>query len=363
MWPYLSSLLPAELVQHPTWRGALAAFTAFVLGVIFAPAFINGLKKRQFLDAPEKSDSQAVRDQNAYKKNTPTMGGIIILAAFLASLLLWADWRNPHVAWTMCAALGFSLIGFLDDVVKTHTKKKGLSARSKMALLLLLSLALSFAIWRSIRQEPTLTVLYLPFWRDFSVDLAVAGGTAFVALSVLVMSGSANAVNLTDGMDGLATGCTLITTAVFIPFAYAAGQRVWAQRLAVAYVPGGDEIAVCCFALFGACLAFLWYNSFPASVFMGDCGSLMLGGTLGYWAVVLRQEFLLFVAGGVFVWEAISVAIQVIHYKRTKRRVFLCAPVHHHYRLKGWPETKVVQRFWIIGILFALLALATFKLW
>lgn len=362
MWPYLSSLLPASFNQHPTLRGALAGLTAFVIGVCVAPWFIQLLKKMQFLDAPEKSDSQALRDQNAYKKNTPTMGGVIILAALVGSILLWADWRNPHVVWTMSAAIGFSLIGFLDDVVKSHTKKKGITALTKMVLLLLISLALAIAVWRSVRHDPALASLYLPCLRDLRFDLSPGGGAAFIMLAVIVMSGSSNAVNLNDGMDGLATGCTLITTGFFIPFTYIAGNRAWAEHWHVAHVPGSDELSVCLFAMFGACLAFQWFNCFPASVFMGDCGSLMLGGLLGYWAVVLRQEFLLFIVGGVFVWEAVSVAMQVAYYKRTRRRIFLCAPVHHHYRLKGWPETKVVQRFWIIGLLLALLALATFKL-
>lgn len=366
MWDYLEIIqkVPDSLnfSKHTTLRGALAAFTAFLLGVLAAPFLIKLLSRSQLVDNMDKCDSTEVRSQHASKKGTPTMGGVIVIFAFLTSILLWARLDNAYVVWTILASVGFGLVGFLDDIIKANTKENGLTPRAKMVLLTIISLALAYALWRTVENSESLTHLYFPFLRDFKLDLAIGGGALFIAFATIVIVGSSNAVNLTDGLDGLAVGCTIIVSTAFTAIAYIVGRKDFASYLGVAYIPGAGELAICCFALTGAGLAFLWYNCFPASVFMGDCGALMLGGFLGYVAVALRQEFLLFIVGGIFVLEAVSVIIQVGWYKLTRKRVFLCAPIHHHFRRKGWDENKVTMRFLIIQVLLALFAVATLKL-
>lgn len=366
MWELLEFLhrLP-DLLTFPstiTIRGALAGFTAFFLGVATAPIWIDSLSKLQLLDDSAKNPSPEVRAAHANKKGTPTMGGVIIIFSFITAILIWAKLDNSYVIWAILATLGFGLVGFLDDMVKANTKENGLTPRGKMVLLLIVSLALAYALWRTVRGHETLTHLYFPFLRDWKIDLAIGSGTLFILFATVVIVGSSNAVNLTDGLDGLAIGCTIIVSTAFAAIAYIVGRRDFAQYLGVTYIPGAGELAICCFAMTGAGLAFLWYNCFPASVFMGDCGALMLGGFLGYVAVALRQEILLFIVGGIFVVEAVSVMLQVGYYKMTHKRLFLCAPIHHHFTRKGWNETKVAIRFWIVEILLALFAVATLKL-
>ncbi len=351
-----------EGTQQTTLRGAMAGFTAFFIGLITGPYFIRWLSKLQFIEDTEKVDVEALRQDGAKKKNTPTMGGIMIMFSFLISVLLWARLDNRYVLWAILATVGFSLVGFLDDLVKASTQEKGLSSKNKTALMLIVSVSLAVALWRTVRNNPELTYLYFPFFRDWKISLALGGGALFMIFATVVIIGCSNAVNLTDGMDGLAIGCAIIVSTAFTVIAYIVGRKDFATYLSVAYIPGGGELAICCFAMVGAGLAYLWYNCFPASVFMGDCGALMLGGFLGYVAVALRQELLLFFVGGIFVIEALSVILQVGSFKLTGKRIFRCAPIHYHFRLGGWDETKVTIRFWIIEVLLAIFAIATLKI-
>lgn len=368
MWNDLISQIFANsadflsLSQNITLRGALAAFTSFFVGVVTGPFIIKMLRRFQVLQDIDKAPSEDLRAEHASKKGTPTMGGVIIILAFLVSILIWAKLDNRYVLWTILATVGFGLVGFLDDLVKAHTSDIGLSAKGKMILLLLVSLALAYVIWRTIRGNSSLTYLYFPFFREWKIDLAIGGGVCFILFATIVISGSSNAVNLTDGLDGLAIGCTIIVSTAFSVIAYVVGRSDFANYLGVTYIPGAGELAICCLALSGAGLAFLWFNCYPASVFMGDCGALMLGGFLGYIAVALRQEILLFIVGGIFVLEALSVMLQVAWFKLTHKRIFLCAPIHHHFTRKKWNETKVTIRFFIIEILLAVFALATLKI-
>ena len=351
-----------KFTQTITVRGAMAGFTAFFLGVFFGPLFIKMLASLQFLEDTEKSDSDVLREQHAKKKNTPTMGGVLIIFSFLISLLIWARLDNSYVLWAILATMGFGLIGFLDDLIKASTKDDGLTGKGKIAFMLIVSVALSVVLWRTVRNNNDLVHLYFPFLRNLKLNLAVGGGVLFITFATIVIIGSSNAVNLTDGLDGLAIGCTIIVSTAFTVIAYIVGRQDFAKYLSVTYIPGAGELAICCFALVGAGLAFLWFNCFPAAVFMGDCGSLVLGGFLGYIAVALRQEILLFFVGGIFVLEAVSVMLQVGCYKLTKKRIFRCAPIHHHFVFKGWNETKVTIRFLIIEVLLAIFAIATLKL-
>lgn len=351
----------AQNFRFITVRGALAGFSAFFLAVVFGPLFIQILKRMQFVEDTSKSDSKAVAEAHASKKNTPTMGGVLILFSFLSSIIFWARLDNSYVLWALLASFGFGLIGFLDDLIKASTWEKGLSGKGKIALMLIVSTALSIVLWKTVRSDPTLVHLYFPFFRDLKLDLSVGGGILFILFSTIVIIGSSNAVNLTDGLDGLAIGCTIIVATAFTIIAYIVGRQDFAAHLHVAHIPGAGELAICCMALAGAGLGFLWFNCYPAAVFMGDCGSLTLGGFLGYIAVALRQEFLLFIVGGIFVLEAVSVIIQVTSYKLTRKRVFLCAPIHHHFVQKGWNETKVTMRFIIIAVMLAMFAIATLK--
>jgi phospho-N-acetylmuramoyl-pentapeptide-transferase len=293
------------------------------------------------------------------KKGTPTMGGLLLVAAVVVPTLLWVDLRNPFVWMAVASTVLFGAIGFADDYLKVAKRRNlGLTAKVKFGLQVAVAVALGVVLVLMAREGLFSTTLTVPFVKAFHPDL----GWAYVAFVVLVLAGSANAVNLTDGLDGLAIGSTLIAATTFSVLAYAAGNAIVAEYLGIANVKGTGELTIFCGALVGASLGFLWFNCHPAEVFMGDVGSMALGGALGTTAVLVKQEFLLVVAGGLFVVEAASVILQVASYRLRGKRIFRMSPLHHHFELGGWSESKVVIRFWILAILFSLLALATLKL-
>ena len=342
-----------NVVQYITFRSAAAALTALLFSLLLGPATIRWLRRL--------SVGQSIRDEgpesHQEKAGTPTMGGLLILAALFVPTLLWADLTNVYVWLTMISCLIFGLIGFIDDFLKVRRRhSRGLSARMKFALQLLAGLGLGVFLLREATFDTRL--LNIPFFKGLIFDF----GLLFALFVAFVLAGTSNAVNLTDGLDGLAIGATLIVAASYAIFTYIAGNSIAARYLNVAYVPGAGEVAVFCSALVGACLGFLWYNAHPAELFMGDVGSLAIGGSIGTVAVLAKQAILLVVVGGLFVAEILSVIVQVTSFKTTGRRVLRMAPLHHHFELAGWSEPKIVVRFWIVAVVFALLGLSTLKL-
>jgi phospho-N-acetylmuramoyl-pentapeptide-transferase len=332
----------------------MAAFTALAITVLIAPRLIEWLKKI--------SMTQQIRDDGPQthfsKAGTPTMGGIIIIIAVLASMLLWGNLGNMYVWIVMLSLIGFGAIGFIDDYLKAVMKNpQGLRALYKFGAQVVLSLVISLALYNNPYDTNT-AILSVPFFKKWLIDL----GVFWIPFSMLVIVGSSNAVNLTDGIDGLAIGLVGIAACANAALVYIAGHAQFAKYLQVLYLPGTGELTVFCGALVGAALGFLWFNSYPAQVFMGDVGSLGLGGALGALAVVAKQEMVLTVVGGIFVIETLSVVLQVASFKLTGKRLFKMAPIHHHFELKGWSEPKVIVRFWIVGIILAFFSLATLKL-
>jgi phospho-N-acetylmuramoyl-pentapeptide-transferase len=306
---------------------------------------------------------QHVRDlgpkSHLSKQGTPTMGGALILVAMLASTLLWADLSNRYVWIVVGVTLAFGLIGFYDDYLKLVVgNSKGLAARWKYLLQSIAGLSAAIALYFSA-STPAALDLYVPFFKDVAIPLGAFG---FVVLSYFVIVGASNAVNLTDGLDGLAIMPAVMVGGALGVFAYASGNAIFANYLLIPHVAGVGEVLIVCTTLVGAGLGFLWFNSYPAQVFMGDVGALALGAALGTVAVVVRQEIVLFVMGGVFVLETVSVILQVASFKLTGKRIFRMAPIHHHFELKGWPEPKVIVRFWIITVILVLAGLATLKI-
>jgi len=338
-----------------TLRAVLAMLTALMISFIVGPAMIRKLTAYKI--------GQSVRDDgpqtHLVKAGTPTMGGALILVAMAISTLLWADLRNPYIWVVLATTMGFGAIGWVDDWRKVvHRNPKGLSAKAKYfwQSLVGVSVAVFLAMTATL---PAHTELIVPFFKMLTIPL---GGVGFVVLTYLVIVGSSNAVNLTDGLDGLAIMPTVMVAGALALFAYVAGNVIFSRYLGVPYVPGAGELAVFCTALAGAGLGFLWFNAYPAEVFMGDVGALALGAALGVVAVIVRQEIVLFVMGGVFVVETLSVVLQVGSFKLTGKRIFRMAPLHHHYELKGWKENQVVVRFWIISMMLVLVGLSTLKL-
>ncbi len=346
---------PLNLVRYITFRAGAAFFTALIFGFLFGRPLIDWLRVKQKRGQPIRSDGP---EGHLMKAGTPTMGGLLILSALTVSTLLWSRLDNGYVWIVLLVTLGFAAIGFADDYakVKKYTTA-GVSGRVRMALgLLIAAVAGAWAMW--LHPTGLSGELAVPFFKNLLIDM----GIFFVPFAMIVVVGAANAVNLTDGLDGLAIGPVIIAAGTFGVIAYLVGNSVFANYLGVHYVPATGEIAIFCAALIGAGLGFLWYNAPPAAVFMGDTGSLALGGALGAIAVCTKHEFVLAIVGGLFVVEALSVIIQVLYFKRTGKRVFLMAPIHHHFEKKGWAEAQIVIRFWIIAIILALIGLATLKL-
>lgn len=351
---------PFRLFRYLTFRSIGAAGTALLLGIVIGPFLIAKLRAMSLSQAQRDSGHHgALKPHTAGKKTTPTMGGVLIVGAVTVSVLLWAT-PNLWIAAALVAFLGLALIGFLDDWTKVSRRNpKGISARVKLLGQTLVTAAVFGLLASSAEGRAHLRELWVPFLAE-PVTLALPLAAAF-GLLWLVLAGTSNAINLTDGMDGLAIGCTVTVALAFGIMAYAAGNRVAADYLLISHTPGAGELAVVCAALVGAGLAFLWFNAHPAEVFMGDTGSLALGGVVGCVAFLIHQPFLLVIVGGMFVIEALSVLLQVASFRMTGRRIFRMAPIHHHFQLSGWPESKVVIRFWILSLLCALAGLATLK--
>jgi phospho-N-acetylmuramoyl-pentapeptide-transferase len=341
-----------NLFRYITFRSIAALATALAIALLIGPRFITFLRTKQGKGQPIREDGPA--SHLLTKKGTPTMGGLMILIALTVSTLLWMDMGNGFVWASLFVTLGFGAIGFMDDYDKvTKRSHKGISGRTRLAIeFLIAGLAVT---WIASR---TGTTLYLPFLKDAGLAL----GLFYILFGAFIITGFGNAVNLTDGLDGLATMPVVIAAATFAIIAYLVGNIRFADYLGVHHVPGAGELAVFAAALIGACLGFLWYNAPPAAVFMGDTGSLALGGALGSIAVVTNHELVLVLVGGLFVLETVSVIVQVVSFKTTGKRVFRMAPIHHHFEQLGWAESTVVIRFWIISIVLALAGLATLKL-
>jgi len=340
-----------NLVRYISFRAGAATATALAIGLLLGPWFINYLRIRQGKGQPIRMDGP---QSHLAKRGTPTMGGLLILVSLTTSLLLWMDLTNPYVWACLLVTIGFGAIGFLDDYDKVK-KAHHAGIPGKLRLLLEFLLA-GFATWLMVRVSGT--NFYLPFVQGSVLDI----GWFYIAFGAFVIVAFGNAVNLTDGLDGLATMPVIIASLAFVLIAYLVGNVRFATYLGIPHVPGVGDLTVLLLAMVGACLAFLWFNAPPAAVFMGDTGSLALGGALGAVAVATHHEFVLALIGGLFVVEALSVIIQVFVYKRTGKRVFLMAPIHHHFEHKGWSEPTVVIRFWIIAFVLALAGLSTLKL-
>lgn len=350
-----------NVFSYITFRAICAAATAFLLSIIFGNWTIRRLISLKFgQPIRTKEEVDKLFELHGAKKGTPTMGGLLIIGSIVIATLLWARTENPFVWLVLFSAMFLGAIGFYDDWLKVSKKNsKGIDSRLKFVLQCVLAGIFTVFFLTSPRLAEVAKHLYIPFLKE---PLIFSLGWLTFVFYLLVIVGTSNAVNLTDGLDGLATGCTATVAATYAGLAYLSGNVRAAEYLQIPYVPFSGELAVVCSALLGACLGFLWWNAYPARIFMGDTGSLAIGGMLGAVAICCKQEILLIIVGGVFVIEAMSVILQVASFKITGRRIIKMSPIHHHFELSGWKENTVIVRFWIVSILFALLGLATLKL-
>ena len=361
---------PFRIFRYVTFRTAFASLTALFMGLIIGPAIIRQLREFQI--------GQYIREEgpkgHQKKAGTPTMGGVLITIAIIVPTILWADLSNTYIWLAVFSTIAFGAIGFADDYIKVVRKRNlGLTGRTKLVLQFLIAgfVGISLVTLTAARQYST--HLMVPFFKQFRPDLVIdsfrhyphlwwMAFIPFVLFVMLVLVGSSNAVNLTDGLDGLAIGCTVIAAGALTVLTYLSGHAVFSEYLELQKMPQVAELTVFCGAMVGSSIGFLWYNAHPAEIFMGDVGSLALGGAIGTVAVIIKQELLLPFIGGIFVLEALSVIIQVASYKLRKKRIFKMAPLHHHFELAGWSESKIIIRFWILALIFALFALTTLKL-
>jgi len=361
---------PFRIFRYLTFRTAFASLTALFTGLIIGPLVINRLRDFQI--------GQYIREEgpkaHQKKAGTPTMGGVLIVISIVVPTLLWADLTNAFVWLAVLSTIAFAAIGFTDDYMKViHKRNLGLTARAKLGLQFLVSILIAVALIAMQTKGMYSTKLMVPFLKQFRPDLVIdrfmhrpelwpVAFLIFIAFVAIVIVGSSNAVNLTDGLDGLAIGCTVIAAGALTVLTYVSGHATFANYLELQRMPQVGELTIFCGAMVGASIGFLWYNAHPAEVFMGDVGSLALGGAIGTVAVMIKQELLLPFIGGVFVIEGLSVVLQVASYKLRKKRIFKMAPIHHHFELMGWSESKIIVRFWIASLIFALFALTTLKL-
>lgn len=361
LYPLKSIFSPLNIFQYITFRAAMSAITALFISFLVGPVIIRQLKKKHIREIVRQNGPST----HLSKEGTPTMGGIIILISVIIPMLLWGKLSNIYTIIVLIATIWMGLIGFIDDYLKVVKKlKQGLVAKYKLIGQTLFGLILGIIIYFSPHFKEFNSITSIPFLKSTEIDM----GIFYILFVTLVITGSSNAVNLTDGLDGLAAGLVGIIALALSVISYITGRVDFSNYLNTIYIPGTGELTVYCMTLSGALLGFLWYNCKPAEIFMGDTGSLFLGGVIGTIAVLIKKELLLVLLGGIFVVEALSVLIQVSYFKYTKKkygegkRVFLMAPIHHHFEMKGWAETKVVTRFWIIGILLALISLSSFKI-
>jgi phospho-N-acetylmuramoyl-pentapeptide-transferase len=356
LYPLSDQFHALNVLRYITFRSGGAVVTALVISFVTGPRIIAWLKSKQGDGQPIRADGP--EGHLVRKKGTPTMGGFLILLALTVSTLLWADLANPYVWITLAVTVGFGLIGFFDDYRKlVRRSHKGVPGRTKLLIEIVLAAA-ACVVLALVMPQPLANTVAVPFFKNVLLSL----GWFFVPFGVLVIAGASNAVNLTDGLDGLAIGPLMIAAGCFALIAYVVGNAVFANYLQLHHVPRADELTVFCGAMVGASLGFLWFNAPPASVFMGDTGSLSIGAALGTISIITKHELVLAIIGGLFVLEAVSVIVQVASFKITGRRVFRMAPLHHHFEQKCWEEPTIVIRFWIIASILAIAGLATLKL-
>ena len=344
-----------NVFKYLTFRTGLSVFTSLIIVLIIGGPFIKFFSNQKILN-PIRDDGP--EDHIIKKIGTPTMGGLIILLGLLTSVILWADLSNINILFCVYVAVSFGLLGAFDDYKKIkYNSSSGISSKFKIILQIVLSI-IGVVIYVNFIDYQNITNLYFPFFKNLIINL----GWFFIPFAIFVIIGSSNAVNLTDGLDGLATVPVILVAACFAFISYVTGNIVFSDYLQIPYIEGTGEVAIFCGAIIGSCLGFLWFNAPPAKIFMGDTGSLSLGGSLGAVGIITKHEIVLAITGGLFVLEAVSVMVQVISFKLTGKRIFKMAPIHHHFEKKGWPESTVVIRFWIISIILAMIGLATLKL-
>jgi len=345
-----------NLFRYITFRAAMAAITAFLISLIIGPVVIRFLTRLKIGENVRREESARLYELQSKKQDTPTMGGLLILLAVLSSTLLWADILSRYIILALFSTIWLGITGFFDDYLKHIRKKsKGLTVTAKFTSQILLGLVLGAIIYLTQQNS---TKIDVPFLKDVSFQ----PGIFYILFVIIVITGSSNAVNLTDGLDGLAVGIVIMVAVAFSVLSYVSGNIKFSEYLFIPYLKGSGELTVFCASIIGAGLGFLWFNCYPASIFMGDVGSLALGGAIGTVALLIKKELLLVIVGGIFVLEALSVIVQVVSFRFTKKRVFKIAPLHHHFQFLGWPESKVIVRFWILAALLALFTIVTLKI-
>ena len=358
---FSDSIFALNIFRYITFRAGMAAITTFLFCVLFGPYFIRKLREYKVHELIERKDCPQLDVVQSSKAGTPTMGGIFMIGSVVLSVLLWGDLSNHYVLLTLLTCVWLAILGAVDDYIKLTQKerqlgsKRGLGVRTKLFWQLMLGVIIGSYIYFN----PSVTTnLSVPFFKHFILDL----GILYIPFVIFVIVGCTNAVNLTDGLDGLAIGCVLIVSLTFSILSYIVGHMKFSQYLLIPFISGAGELTVFCAAILGASLGFLWFNCYPATIFMGDTGSLALGGTLGVIAVFIKNEVLLLIAGGIFVVEVLSVILQVVSFKTRHKRLFKVSPLHHHLQLSGWNESKIIVRFWITAIILALITLTTLKI-
>lgn len=346
-----------NIFRYITFRAGMASITTFMICLIFGPMIIRALRQMKIQEIAKRQDAPDLDKFQHSKEGTPTMGGIMIIGSILIAVSLWADLSNSFVLLTTFVCLWLAVLGFTDDYFKLKKlgKGRGLTSKTKLLWQILIGCFVGSYVYFSPK---TATMVHFPFFKDLAFDL----GWFYLVFVAIIVIGTSNAVNLTDGLDGLAIGCVMIVSMTLAVLCYIIGHVKFSEYLFLPYLAGAGELAVICAAIFGASLGFLWFNSHPAEIFMGDVGSLSLGGTLGIIAVLIKQELLLIILGGIFVIEALSVILQVGSFKLRGKRIFKMSPFHHHLQLSGWNESKIIIRFWIIAIILAMITLTTLKI-